>query len=102
MFRKVILLLLVITFSNPTHASISDQLTDFISDEVWSMDNAFIRYSSSSPSSAEEDFFLRRFWLRVRAKVGIEVPGLAEFDIIPEVEMLWENQTPEGYAIYQP
>jgi hypothetical protein len=102
MIRKIMLSLSLMLASNAVQASMADRLADFISEEVWSMDNAFVRYASSNPASVDEEFFLRRFWLRVRAKFGIEVPGLAEFDVIPEVEMLWEKQTPEGYEIYRP
>ena len=106
MLRQIAFSVLLIMFATvaqaSVYASVEDRLAEFISDEFYSLDNAFIKYSESNPNIVAEDWMLRRFWLRVRAKFGIEVPGLAEFDVIPEVEMLWENQTPEGYEIYKP
>ncbi len=102
---KYYLTIALAAFSASTQALTDDSLTDFLAHEMLSMDQAFAQSSSQNgPVSPQhnEDWFLRRFWLRLRAKAGVDIPGLAEFDVIPEVEMLWENEVPEGWAIYKP
>jgi hypothetical protein len=55
-----------------------------------------------SGDKIEDGYYLRRFWLRVRPYADISIPGLAGFDVIPEVEMLWEKAPPQGWEIYRP
>mgnify|MGYP001568205842 CR=1 FL=1 len=101
---KILLPLLITAFVFKASASTELSLTDFVSGEVRSLESAFADVGplDESISSQNEEFILRRFWLRVRPKVGLSIPGLAAFDIIPEVEMLWEKEVPEGWETYKP
>jgi hypothetical protein len=46
-------------------------------------------------------YFFRRFWLRIRARIERDIPGLAGFAVIPEVELLWERPNPNGWENYK-
>jgi len=88
---------------------IRQDLSSYLSTEISSVDEAVRNELSQVESeqlqrqhSKDESYFLRRFWLRIRPRVGIDIPGLADFEIIPETELLWEKQAPEGWEIYRP
>lgn len=51
---------------------------------------------------ADEAYFLRRWMVRVQAPFGIKVPWVAKFQIVPEVELVWQRQYPEGWSEYKP
>jgi hypothetical protein len=82
------------------------ELTAFFQNQIAGADAAL---ENSTPAGAQpanasfdEDWYYRRFWMRVRAPVGITVPWIATFQIIPEVEMLWERDYPSGWSTYKP
>ena len=79
---------------------------EYFESEVNSLDQAVQSTPSSStiitnPSAEEDGYFFRRFWLRLRPRVERDIPGLAGFSVIPEVELLWEKAPPEGWEIYK-
>ena len=82
------LLLTVFVFNSQASADLS--LTDFVCNEVDTLESAFSEVGTleGAAPTQDEDFMFRRFWLRVRAKVGFVVPGFANFEVIPDVEML--------------
>lgn len=41
--------------------------------------------------AATEVWTFKRFWLRLRTKVGVGIPELSEALVVPEVELLWES-----------
>ncbi len=96
------LFLTVLVFSSQASADLS--LTDFVRGEIETLDSAFTDMAAieGTAPTQNEDFILRRFWLRVRAKVGLTVPGFANFEVIPDVEMLWEREVPDGWETYKP
>ena len=78
-------------------------LTEFVSEEISSLDEAFAQLNTSEPiDTADDTYMLRRFWLRLRPKAGLKVPGFATFEVIPEIEMLWEKELPDGWETYRP
>ncbi len=84
-------------------ANAEETLSGFLSQEITSLDNAFNEVGAMDEAHARnDDFFLRRFWLRLRPRAGLKVPGFATFEVVPEVEMLWEKETPDGWEIYRP
>jgi hypothetical protein len=78
-------------------------LSVILEEQVSTM-NAAVLAEPVPASSMEDDeaWFLRRFWLRVRAKAGVEIPGFAKLQVIPETEMLWERTLPEGWKTFKP
>lgn len=80
-------------------------LSDFFEEEIITLDDAVQQVPSQptvvSSEANDEGYFFRRFWLRLRPRVERDIPGLAGFSIIPEAELLWEKQTPEGWEIYK-
>lgn len=83
-------------------------LADYLLNEVSSLDNALagVEMGVNSPESLDDvnksdTYFFRRFWLRLRPRVERDIPGFASLSIIPETELLWEQQTPEGWEMYK-
>lgn len=80
-------------------------LSDFFEQEVYSLDQAVQEVPSDvalvTGETKDDGYFFRRFWLRLRPRVERDIPGLASFAIIPEVQLLWEKQTPEGWELYK-
>ena len=52
--------------------------------------------------AVEEQWWYRRFWLRVRPKFAFSVPGFAKLEIMPETELLWERALPDGWVVFKP
>lgn len=102
--REFILTLLSFTIPYAAFASSMPEWVYFINEEVTSATIALDQSTQESESNScvEEDFYLRRFMMRVRAKVGIQIPVLAKFEVIPELELLWERPLPEGWRPYHP
>ena len=51
--------------------------------------------------SDDDAYFFRRFWLRHRPRVERDIPWLAGFSVIPDLEMLFEKPAPEGWDMYK-
>lgn len=106
--KSILVIALVIIsslhFLRRSEASPVDSLTQFIEEELTTLDAAV----QSSPTESlitsttdDEMYFFRRFWFRFRGRVERDIPGLAGFAIVPEIEMLWEKQLPEGWETYK-
>ncbi len=98
--KKIICLVFLVATTSAQAGVLS--LTDFVTQEVDSMDYAFDELNRDVDGKPQEDYFFRRFWLRLRPKVGLTAAGFANLEIIPEIEMLWEKDTPDGWEIYKP
>jgi hypothetical protein len=96
--------------STYTPASGQD-LATYLSHEITLIDDAVrnelnqnkAEKSQHSPASlVKESYFLRRLLLRIRPSIGINIPEIAAFQIIPEAEFIWEKQNPDNWEIYRP
>lgn len=98
--------------SNLGHAAPVPELTNYLEEELKVFDDAVSRCSAPDDLSstqailgeekAEERYLFRNFWLRARMRGGFELPGLVTVQVIPEVEMYWQRQVPEGWGAYKP
>lgn len=77
------------------------ELTSYLKQEIANSSHALHAplESTADPSDA---FFFRRWFVRLQATVGIDVPWIASFQIVPEVELVWQRAYPEGWADYRP
>ncbi len=80
-------------------------LSHYIEEEILTVDAALQRETSESTilsdSQSDEVYFFRRFWLRLRPRIERDIPGFAGLAVVPELEILFEKQTPEGWEIYR-
>src|SRR4051812_41103784 len=85
-------------------ANAADQkdLESYLATEIGMMGEAIAGCPAEAPSSSEEGWYFKRFWLRVRPKVGFTAAGAVKIEITPEVEMLWDRAYPEGWVTYKP
>lgn len=102
-----IALLVMLSWSQIAGAEGVLGLDEFLRNEIISLDAIFSDLGDASANmnpllETGEDYMFRRFWFRLRGKVGLKAPGLAGLEVIPEVEMLWEKEVPDGWAIYKP
>ena len=59
--------------------------------------------ASASPSHGKiESWFFRNIYLRLQGSAGIRVPWIATFEIVPEVELVWQRPLPPGVINYRP
>ena len=88
----------------------SEELTRYLSQEIETISGAVSGCDPDCPGEQEEaaaaferdeSWFLRRFRLRLRPKVSFSLQ-VAKIEVIPELELLWERTTPEGWAVYRP
>jgi hypothetical protein len=98
--------LLALLSGTSAHAESNEDLTRYLRDEIAQMqesvDQCTLDRAVESSDDPSENWFYRRFWIRVRAKAAFQVPGLAKLEIVPETELLWERELPEGWAAYKP
>lgn len=64
------------------------ELTQFVTDEVVALHQGMAQI----PNGKGSEFDLRRFLIRLQAKFGIEIPWLAKFQIIPEIEIVAQKE----------
>lgn len=113
LMKKTILLLIVLNFISHLSFATDEQtsepkktLAQFFEEEVLATDHALQRESTpiamiSDRRSDDDAYFFRRFWLRLRPRVERDVPWLAGFSVIAELEMLFEKPAPEGWEMYK-
>lgn len=68
------------------------ELTRFVSDEISTMSRAVESGGDGADTPSRVAFYFRQFAVRVRASVGIEVPWIVSFAIVPEVELVWNRE----------
>lgn len=108
MFKKILVRLTLVLMSTVVFFNIAmaDNLNDFSRDlEQQIIQTREAIADGKAPSAkvkADEEYFFRRFWLRLRGKVGIQLPGIYNLQVIPEMEMLFERTLPDGYTGYKP
>lgn len=77
------------------------QLTQYLQSEIAHSSQALSK-PVGGLASDQEEFFLRRWLVRLQASFGIEVPWIASFQIVPEVELVWQRPYPDGWTDYKP
>lgn len=78
-------------------------LSSYLDQQLTMMETSGAQQLPAPQVSPDDDsaFFLKRFWLRVRPKAIFSLPGVVKLQVIPELEMLWERPTPEGWTGYK-
>jgi len=76
-------------------------LTNFLRTEISKGAKALANGQSSSVATGDEYYF-RRWMIRLQALVGVEVPWIASFTIVPEVELIFDRPYPQGWSDYKP
>lgn len=75
-------------------------LTDYLRTQISRGGKAFPAGSRSAGQG--EEFYFRRWLLRLQAQIGISVPWVAKFELLPEVELVWQRPYPQGWTDYKP
>jgi hypothetical protein len=81
-------------------------LTKFVAQEVSTMSRAVEEsgmrqaglVQEASALSASDDrpsYYFRQFMVRVRTFAGFSVPWLVSFEVVPEVELVWQRNMPK-------
>ena len=76
-------------------------LTSYLSTEI-AKGHQMMQYEEDEEQSGTDAFLFRRFLIRLQAPVGFNIPWIATFEIVPEVELYWEKPFPEGWEEYKP
>jgi hypothetical protein len=101
--KIIYFILLCLMLVAPFRASAEDmpELTNYLKNEITSSSKAFQAPIAKAAGSQDELFF-RRWFLRLQANFGISVPWIATFQIIPEVELVFQRAYPDGWQDYSP
>ena len=70
--------------------------------EIRFKDSPSVCELGSAPLQAQEGWYFRSFWLRLRGDIGFEVPGFAKVTVVPETELLLQRELPDGWETYKP
>ncbi|HEY8280364.1 MAG TPA: hypothetical protein VIH99_12120 [Bdellovibrionota bacterium] len=79
----------------PAQAREIPGLTRFVSQEISTMSRAVEGSSAGGEATEGPDYFFKRFMVRVRASMGFDVPWIASFQVVPEVELVWYRSMPK-------
>ena len=85
----------------------NQQLTQWVESEITRATHS-MSYGDSQEDRAlmsvgnESSWFLKNFLLRIRAQFGIDVIGLVQFQVVPELEMIFNRDFPAGYEGWKP
>ena len=77
------------------------QFTNYLQWEIYNGSQA-LGAADRASSAGTDSYYLQRIMLKAQAIVGIDVPWIALFQIIPEVELIWQKPVPKGWAPYKP
>jgi hypothetical protein len=64
-----------------------------------------IKNASSESKNNEEEgeiLALTLLWVRLRPRIGFNLPGLVNVQVVPEIEMLWQRENPPDWVSYHP
>jgi len=76
--------------SLPSNADQLPELTGFLREQIKTAHQS-LREKPVGSTILTENYVLRNWYLRLRAIVGIDVPWIASFQIVPEVELMFER-----------
>jgi hypothetical protein len=97
---KKIVLVLILLISNNLLAAEFPGLKKYVNENIEAV-KASLNEAATADDSGEGWFF-KDIYIRLQAKIGYEVPWIASFQIIPEVELVFLRPLPEGTVIYKP
>ncbi|MCB0365747.1 MAG: hypothetical protein H6624_01935 [Bdellovibrionaceae bacterium] len=70
-------------------AESNPQMVEFFKSEITKVNSAVVALPEDHHDRENPGWPLRHFMLQIQAKFGIEVPWVAKFLIVPEVELVW-------------
>lgn len=87
-------------------AKVIEPLKDFLTNEIQrisdAVNNPTLDVASTPEGQKDEDsMYFRRFCLRLTALVGFDVV-VGSVTAMPEVELLWQRDLPDGWEPYKP
>jgi len=99
MARLAVIALAFINFAIPVRASDPPPFQQYLEGELNSIDDTLDQQSDRD--GRDSSLFFRRFWLRIRPNITFTA-GIAKIAIVPELELLWQRDLPDGWIPYQP
>ncbi len=75
---------------SPAYADELPELTRFLREKIETA-NQSLRHKAVGPASLSDSYVLRYWYLRLQALIGVDVPWIASFQIVPEVELMFER-----------
>lgn len=100
----ILCLLVGVTQLGSSRAEVSAQMGAFITEQIALTSQSLGKAENACilSSAQNESFYLQNFLLRVRAHFGIDVPLFLKFQIVPELELVFQRSLPEGWGSYRP
>lgn len=90
MKKLFFLVLPFLLFTNTSGAKDFPELTEFLRKSLISATQGVTDAETQSESTENSfEWNFKRFTLRLKGDIGLEVPWLSAFTISPEVEMVW-------------
>jgi hypothetical protein len=88
-------------------AKANPKLQNYFESEILKINNSVVSTENAKPlyygtKNNDELFFMNRFRIYIRPAIGIEVDGLAQFLVQPELELLFLRYPAPGWVPYQP
>lgn len=100
--KQFVFLILFFVAPVVSQAKVNHKLSEYFQLQLSTLNQSVIESENSAQSAALEQWFLDQFTLRIRAQVGFEVEGFATFQVVPEMELVWQRSNPEGWINFKP
>ena len=101
-FLLLILTSLFIWFPHDAKADSFPQLTEYLKSEISGVSGSVPNLKDYARTDSSDAYFFRRWFVRLQIPFGISVPWIAQFQVIPEVELVWVRSYPDGWKEYKP
>jgi hypothetical protein len=104
MKKKLLVVVILALASLGARADVLEDFSAQLREEITASDDAVAACGAdrSDDRAANDSWYYRRFWLRVRPKLVFSIPGFAKLEIMPETELLWDRALPSGWVAYAP
>ena len=83
---------LVLAISVNANADQYKKLTEFVNDNVSQISQAINSTAGDEPMGFGGDYEFKRFFLRIQAKVGFDLPPFAKLTVVPELELVFQKE----------
>ena len=102
--RKMTLLLVMLLYPLALSAEPTAELTRFMEREIDTIETAMSQAQPPAKPSdeKEESWYFKTFMFRLRANAGVDIKGIGKFLVVPELELVWLRELPEGWKTYKP
>lgn len=110
----IIVSFVFVLWTNESYAVADKEFSEALVQEISAIESAIDEGSAeetpefneienhSTEIHSDEQWYFQNFLIRLRPRVSFGLPGLVKIQVGPELELIWQRPTPEGWVAYHP